>query len=66
MEVHFTGKKITKTIEELSRCEVFVYGTDMKGNRVGASRAIGLREVWRNARPKVRAAGTMLRHSYRH
>lgn len=35
MEVHFTGKKITKTIEELSRCEVFVYGTDMKGNRVG-------------------------------
>lgn len=35
MEVHFRGKFITKTIQELSRCEVFVYGTDMRGDRVG-------------------------------
>jgi len=35
MEVHFRGKIIMGTIKELSRCEIFVYGTDMYGNRVG-------------------------------
>lgn len=35
MEVHYRGKFITGRITELSRNEIFVYGTDMHGNRVG-------------------------------
>lgn len=35
MEKHCNGKVITTAITELSRCEVFVYGTDMNGSRVG-------------------------------
>ena len=35
MEKHCNGKVITTAITELSRCEVFVYGTDMNGRRVG-------------------------------
>lgn len=35
MEKHCNGKVITTAITELSRCEVFVYGTDMNGCRVG-------------------------------
>ena len=35
MEVHFRGKIMIGAITELSRCEIFVYGTDMNGNRVG-------------------------------
>ena len=35
MERHCNGKVITSAITELSQCEVFVFGTDMNGNRVG-------------------------------
>ena len=35
MERHCNGKVITAAITELSSCEVFVYGTDMRGTRVG-------------------------------
>ena len=46
MEVHFRGKIITGTITELSRCEIFVYGTDMNGNRVGRAEKLACNKFW--------------------
>ena len=46
MEVHYRGKIITGRITELSRNEIFVYGTDMHGNRVGRAEKLACEKFW--------------------
>ena len=46
MEVHYRGKFITGRITELSRNEIFVYGTDMHGNRVGRAEKLACEKFW--------------------